>query len=80
VYFKAQSIVKARSLAPNEVDTTIDSVSGEYQGSALIQRFLDWSRFTDYPDYAQSAGQLFRERSLEHFYRYRVLEMKQFAP
>jgi len=80
VYFKAQSLVKARSLAPNEVNTTKDSVSGEYQGSALIQRYLDMSRFSDYPDYAERASELFGQRSLEHFYRYRVLEMKQFAP
>jgi uncharacterized protein (TIGR02600 family) len=80
VFFKAQSLVKARSLAPDEVDTTKDTVAAEYQGSALIQRYLDMSSFTQYPDYAQSAASLFSQRSLEHFYRYRVLEYKQFAP
>lgn len=82
VYFRAQSISKARSLQPNEVDTTRDTVTAEYQGSALIQRYLDMSKFTDYPDYASvlSSSSLFAMRSLEHYYRYRVLEMKQFAP
>ncbi len=80
VYFKAQTLTKARTLAPDEVDTTRDTVTGEYQGSALIQRYLDMSKFSDYPDYAKGADNLFNLRSLEHFYRYRVLEMKQFAP
>jgi len=79
IFFKAQTIKKAKSLSPTEVDTGKDSVTAEYQGSALIQRFLDLT-VDNLPDYAEIANPVTRANSLEHKYRYRVLEMKQFAP
>ena len=75
IYFKTQTIKKARSLSPDEFDSTKDTVTAEYQGSALIERYLDFTNDV-FPDYASlGLGQL----SLEHFYRYRVIDMKQFA-
>ena len=79
IFYKAQTIKKAKSLSPMEVDTTKDSVTAEYQGSALLQRYLDVSS-NALPDYARLTSPAGRENSLEQFYRYRVLEMKQFAP
>jgi hypothetical protein len=45
----------------------------------MIQRFLDLT-VDNLPDYAEIANPVTRANSLEHKYRYRVLEMKQFAP
>ncbi|MBL9114814.1 MAG: Verru_Chthon cassette protein A [Verrucomicrobiaceae bacterium] len=75
IYFKSQTIKKAKSLPPNELDTTKDTVTAEYQGSALIERYLDFKNDV-YPDYAKRG---LSELSLENFYRYRVIDMKQFA-
>jgi uncharacterized protein (TIGR02600 family) len=79
IYFKAQALKKAKSLNPAEVDTTKDTVTGEYQGYTLFERFLDFSPGVPYPDYATQlpAGAAV---DLEHFYRYRVIETKQFTP
>lgn len=79
VYFRAQTIQKAKSLQPEEVNTRKDTVTAEYRGSALIQRYLDQTQLVTYPDYAALPNPL-SQPSLETFYRYRVLEMKQFAP
>lgn len=83
VHFRAQAMKKARSLDPTMVKTvstagsSTDSVIAEYRGSALIERYLDMN--TTLPDYAQSGDPL-ASPSLENYYRYRVLEAKQFAP
>jgi hypothetical protein len=79
VFFKAQTIKKAKSLSSIEIDTTKDNVTAEYQGSALIQRYLDMTS-NALPDFTRIAQPTARKNSLEHLYRYRVLEMKQFAP
>lgn len=83
VYYRAQSLRKARSLAPGTVNTvagtgqSTDTVVAEYRGSALIERYLDLGA-TVLPDYA--SGSPMSQPSLESFYRYRVVESKQFAP
>jgi uncharacterized protein (TIGR02600 family) len=80
VHFRAQSLKKARSLAATKVDTTKDTVTAEYRGSALIERFLDLNDpRVVLPDYADGSDP-FSKRSLEAFYRFRTLEMKQFVP
>ncbi len=83
VFFTAQTIKKARSLAPNQVDTRRDSVTSEYRGSALIERYLDFSSAgalkLSKNDYG-AGGPLNNMPSLEDSYHYRVIEMKQFSP
>lgn len=84
VFYRAQSLKKARSLDPEIVRTvsnngsSTDTVVAEYRGSALIERYLDMTS-AGIPDYASSPTPMGLP-SLENFYRYRVLESKQFAP
>lgn len=82
-YFISQTIKKARSVSPTEFDSQKDSVTAEYRGSALIERYLPFTAseagtvlFKDYADGSNPFG----KPSLEFDYRYRVLEMKQFSP
>ncbi len=77
VYFKVQTIRKARTVPPDQVDETRDTIGAEYQGSALLERYLDLTSTTTLPDYAADP---FGPASLEKYHRFRVLEMKQFSP
>ena len=81
VHFLAQTIKKARSVAADQVDESKDTVSAEYRGSALLERFLDFTNRTsaEYVDYGKLPS-VFSVPSLESEYRYRILEMKQFLP
>ncbi len=83
VYFTAQTLRKARSLLPSHVDTRRDTVTSEFRGSALLVRYLDFSPAgtatlgaSDYGNGDSLSGR----KSLESFYHYRVIEMKQFSP
>lgn len=77
VYFISQTIRKAKSVNPSVLDESKDSVTAEYRGSALIERYLG----SGLPDYAANESvSPFSQPSLENFYHYRILEMKQFSP
>ena len=75
VFYKAQVIRKARSVAPDRFDPAADRVSSEYRGTTLIERKLD-PNDPNLPDYATNLG----AQPLDVFYRFRVLENKRFAP
>jgi hypothetical protein len=80
VHVRAQVLKKARSSAPNEFDSTRDSVLSEYRGSTLIERFIDPTDVTNpIPDYAASPNPL-NLPPLDTFYQFRVLENKRFNP
>ena len=85
VYFMAQAIKKAKSVAPDQIDLNKDTVTGEYRGSALLERFLDFSSAergsaaSPFLDYADGSSP-FTKPSLENFYHFRIIEMKQFSP
>ena len=77
VHFRAQSLRKARSIDPTQVDLRVDSISSDYRGSALIERRID----PEDPrvrtlDYATNPG----APPLDDFYNFRVLERKRFNP
>lgn len=78
VYFKVQTIRKSRKVPADQVDETNDTMGAEYQGSALIERYLDFDSLD--PAKVDYAADPFGKPSLEGYYRYRVLELKQFAP
>ena len=83
VFFTAQTLKKARSLPPNQVDTRKDSITAEYRGSALFERYLDFSQAGAAKLAAQDYGNglpLAGRPTLEDSYHYRVIEMKQFSP
>ena len=85
VYFMAQAIKKAKSVSPDMINMNKDTVTGEYRGSALVDRFLDFSAAergtapVAFPDYADGRSP-FSKPSMETFYHFRILEMKQFSP
>ena len=84
VFYRAQALKKARSIDPATVRTdstggkSTDTIVAEYRGSALIERYLDLT--ATLPDYGAGTQDPLSLPSLENYYRYRVLESKQFAP
>ncbi|MEM9479029.1 MAG: Verru_Chthon cassette protein A [Verrucomicrobiota bacterium] len=89
VHIRAQTLKKSRSSPPDSFDPAKDSVSGEYRGSTVIERYVEP---TDplIPDYVDEirrttprAGDPSRSDnfpSVDRFYRYRVLSVKRFSP
>jgi uncharacterized protein (TIGR02600 family) len=75
VHFRAQSIRKARSVAPDQFQVGADTIASDYRGSALIERRID-PEDPRLKDYATDPS----AESLENFYSFRVLERKRFNP
>lgn len=86
VHVRAQVIRKARSTQPNVFDPESDSVTAEYRGSTVIERYLDQKDpgllDLDYaPAGTFSAGYvttIMNRPSLESFHRFRILSQKKF--
>ena len=78
VFFRVQTIKKARSSAANVFDATKDTVASDYRGSTLIERRLDPGN-SDIPDYGASMAPV-SLKPLDDFYRFSVLETKRFSP
>ena len=77
VYMTVQTLQKVRGTSANEFVPGQDQVTGEYRGSAVIERFLDPTD-RDIPDYKNHRAENAAE-SLEEYYRYRVVNVRQFA-
>lgn len=75
VHYRVQTLGKARSTPANQWVEGKDAVTGEYRGSSTVERYLDTSD-TTIPDYATQAN----PEPLDRFYKFRVLETRQFAP
>jgi hypothetical protein len=60
----------------------VDSVTAEYRGSAVIERYLDFADPALLPtaglDYA--LGNPLAKQSLENLHRYRIISQKRFDP
>ena len=76
VHMIVQTFRKAKSTAADVVDPAKDKAIGTWRGSALIERFIDPSD-NKIPDYFNDPNMT--KPSLEEFYNYRVLNVKQFA-
>lgn len=81
VYVRSQVIKKARSMAPNQFDSSKDQVSAEYRSATVIERYLDLKdptlNSTAGIDYAPSqTTQILTRPTLEEFHRFRVLSQK----
>ena len=76
VHMIVQTLQKVRSSDPEEFNPEKDKVTGQWRGSAIIERFID-PNDRNIPDYFNDRN--FRKDSLEKFYNYRVLHLKQFA-
>jgi len=72
-----ETVRKARSVAHDRFDPNRDTISGRWRGSAIIERDIDPNN-RNIPDYFGDAS--FSQPSLEEFYQYRVLRVKQFNP
>jgi hypothetical protein len=73
VHLWTQTIRKSPASDPALFDPAKDSISGEYRGSALIERFID-PNDPELRDYNPKAERL------DRYYRYRILQTKHFAP
>ena len=77
VYMTVQTLQKVRGTSESEFVSGQDQVTGEYRGSAVIERFLDPTD-RDIPNYKNEKIEN-KAKSLEQFYRYRVVNVRQFA-
>ena len=77
VHMLVQNLKKARSTDADTFDPERDRVTSQWRGSAVIERSID-PNDRSIPNYIDSNGP--RKKSLENFYNYRVLNVKQFAP
>lgn len=83
VHFLVQTITKARSSDPKSFDKDKDSITGESQGDALVERAIDPNdpalKTSDY-DYIGKArsGSLSTAKSLDTLYTWRIRNIRRF--
>ena len=75
VHFRVQALKKVPSTSATVWDETKDKVVGEYRGSTTIERYINPNE-SSIPDYASNPT----ANNLERFYKWRVLNNRQFAP
>lgn len=79
VHVRTQTIRKARSVDPGRFDSAADSITGEYRGSAVIERYLDINdpvlKTVDF-----TTGDPGSKPNLDHYHRIRVISQKRFDP
>ena len=73
VHMRCQSIRKSPNSKAGEFNPKLDTISGEYRGSATIERFID-------PNDPALATYDETKNKVDPYYRYRVLNTKHFAP
>jgi uncharacterized protein (TIGR02600 family) len=79
VHFRVQTLKKVKITASNQWVEGTDVITGEYRGSSTLERYLDTSD-TTIPDYATVTQPLAAGQSIDNFYKFRVIETKQFTP
>ena len=77
IYVWAESLNKARTSDPEAFDPVFDTVSAQFRGSTLIERYID-PNDPDIPDYAKLEDD--SEETLDDFFQFRILESSRFAP
>ena len=75
-HFRVQTLQKNPTTSATEWNEARDKVQSEFRGSAIVERYIDPSD-PDLPDFALPANSAI---PLDKFYRYRVMNMKRFAP
>ncbi len=75
IYMRCQAVKKVAGTPPDKFDPKKDKVIGAYRGSATIERFID-PNDKELRDYKPTDP----NSSVEKFYRFRVLNTKQFLP
>ncbi len=79
VHFRVQALKKRKESAPGVWTEGKDVVTGEYRGSTTLERFIDANN-TEIPDYADPTTNLTSVKTLDKFYKWRVVQNRQFAP
>lgn len=78
VHYRVQTLKSPMSIPAGTWDETKGIITGEYRGSRTIQRFIDLNDQTLLStDFAVNTGE---KTTLDTFYRWRVINNKQFAP
>jgi len=75
VHYRAQSLKRTPGGADDVWDESKDKVTGEYRGSQIIERFID-PNDPSIPDYADPSV----TTPISDFYKFRMIQSKQFAP
>lgn len=75
VHYRVQALKKLLTTPPDQWVENKDAVVGEYRGSSTLERYLDTGDKT-IPDYATASN----PDPIDRFYKFRVLETKQFTP
>ena len=76
VHHRVQTLQKAPGGSATVWDESKDKVGAEYRGSALVERYIDPSD-PNIPDFTLPAN---ADKSMDGFYRFRILQTKRFAP
>ncbi|MDR1191323.1 MAG: Verru_Chthon cassette protein A [Verrucomicrobiales bacterium] len=76
VHMWVQKLQKTPTTATNVWDESRDKVLAEYRGSSTIERYID-PNDDRIPDFAGNDG---RTRTLNEYYKFRVLRTSQFVP
>ncbi len=79
VHVRAQNIRKRPSSDPLVFDEGKDLVDGEYRGATIIERFVD-PNIPGIPNYEEQINNLSAIRPLDDFYRWRIVQNRQFLP
>ncbi|MBP7950588.1 MAG: Verru_Chthon cassette protein A [Verrucomicrobiales bacterium] len=89
VHYLVQTIQKARSSTPDTFDPQKDVVTTEYRGHAVVERYIDPNEkdlASPQMDYIVKAGLANNQNAIwelpkvDDYYRYRIIENKQFSP
>jgi uncharacterized protein (TIGR02600 family) len=79
VHFRVQALRKIPGSSAGTWTEGRDQVAGEYRGSTTIERFINASN-PRIPNYAAQPDQIPDLDPLDNFYKWRVLQNRQFAP
>jgi hypothetical protein len=79
VHYRAQVIKQSRresAAGYGQWRPAVDTVQAEYRGSSLVERYVN-PNDKDIPDFADEKE---KDRSIDEFYNYRVVNPRRFAP
>lgn len=77
VHLRVQTLKKVRSTDPDSWVEGTDQVQSEYRGSSLIERYID-PNDERLPDFATESDPA--TGNIDQYYRFRVVQSRQFAP
>lgn len=79
VHYRVQALKKVPGSADGIWTEGRDLVTGEYRGSTTIERFINASD-PNIPDYAANVSGISSMKTLDKYYKWRVVQNRQFAP